>query len=197
MTITVKTEKVGTRIYVVGNTYAIKGQLKSAGCHWDGERKQWWIGAAKANQIESIVGRLDGAKVEPSKSELADRPCTGKVEYKGRSYYVIGRSEKTGKLWLTVLDCSIDFWAAEFACKWVKRYEAREQWDGRRYSGRTETVYQTVAKIRAFIERSKSNDAAKQNGTAETKRCWECGRQFTQHDARTNDGDWSDSYCGC
>lgn len=32
---------------------------------------------------------------------------------------------------------------------------------------------------------------------AEKKRCWECGCEFTYAECRANDGDWSDSYCGC
>ena len=32
---------------------------------------------------------------------------------------------------------------------------------------------------------------------APTKRCWECGRTFTYRDAKANDGDWNDDYCGC
>lgn len=30
-----------------------------------------------------------------------------------------------------------------------------------------------------------------------TKTCWECGQEFTYAECRANDGDWSDSYCGC
>ena len=168
--VSVSTEKVGQRIYVTGNTFPIKSQLKSAGCHWDGDRKQWWIGAAKASQIASIVGKLDGKSVAPDKKELADRPCTGKVKYKGRDYYVIGRSEKTGNLWLTVLDCSIDFWAAEGECLWVKRYQARERWDGRRGNG-TVTVHQTVGGIRDFIAKSKRDDATVKSGEVPSGWC--------------------------
>lgn len=184
MTVRCQTEKVGTRVYVVGNTFAIKDRLKEAGCHWDGERKQWWIGAAKSDAIQSLVGDLDGKEVQVSKG-----PCIGKAEYKGRTYYIIGRSDKTRKYWLTTLDCAIDFWAAMDACNIVKEYHSRE------YRG--QTVHTTVASIRSFIEESKVNDASKRNGTAHTKRCWECGCAFTHADAKRNGGDWSDSYCGC
>ena len=34
-------------------------------------------------------------------------------------------------------------------------------------------------------------------GGGETKRCWECGREFTRGDAYRNEGDWNDGYCGC
>lgn len=34
-------------------------------------------------------------------------------------------------------------------------------------------------------------------GPAETKRCWECGHDFTYEECKNLDGDWADSYCGC
>ena len=30
-----------------------------------------------------------------------------------------------------------------------------------------------------------------------TKRCWECGCEFTFAQSKKGDGDWGDSYCGC
>jgi hypothetical protein len=150
----IATERVGARVYVTGNTYEIRGQLKNAGCHWDGDRKAWWIGAAKASELESLIAGLGSAPAAAQSSEqredVSGRPVYGKVEYKGRAYYVIGISQRTGKLWLTVLDGSINFWAAETACRWTKTYEPRE------YRGRRE--HQTLGGLRRFIERSREAD---------------------------------------
>jgi len=33
--------------------------------------------------------------------------------------------------------------------------------------------------------------------SAQTKSCWECGCPFTYAQCKANDGDWSESYCGC
>jgi hypothetical protein len=191
-------QAVGSRLYVAGNTFPIKDQLKSIGCHWDNDRKQWWIGKAKKSELEKIVSgssqSSSGDYVPPTADELAAKPCSGKVEYKGKTYYVVGQS-KTGKLLLTVIDCSLSFWADSSDCRWVKRYEARERTYN--YGRSRETVHQTVGSIRRFIEKSKQNDADKKSGNAETKQCWECGCSFTYHDARSNGGDWQDSYCGC
>ncbi len=33
--------------------------------------------------------------------------------------------------------------------------------------------------------------------SAPTRICWECGCRFTQAEARRNDGDWQEKYCGC
>lgn len=168
MTVTLSTEKVGRRVYVIGNTFPIKSRLKEAGCKFDPDRKQWWIGSTKADKIERIVGKLDGQEVEQDKSELSDRRCDGKVEYKGRTYYVIGRSDRKGKLWLTVLDCSIDFWAAESECRWVKRYQPQQRWGG--YGRGQVEVYQTVGRIRDFVEQEKR--ARSRNEPV----CGECGK---------------------
>lgn len=144
MTITIGTEKVKARVYVTGNTYAVRDRLKSAGCHWDAQRKQWWIGAAKSDKIESIVGKLDGKEV---KEDLSRKPLLGKASYKGRDYYVLATTPKNGgKLWLTVLDGSIDFWAATDACRWVKRYDP----DGYRQT--------TLTSIRAFVAEKKREE---------------------------------------
>jgi hypothetical protein len=178
---------VGSRLYVVGNTYSIKDRLKSIGCHWDADRKQWWIGKAKEAQLSAIVSTVAAQTtatgyVKPTPEQLAAKPCTGKAEYKGRTYYVVGYSERTGKLHLTVLDCSIEFWAAIADCKIVKRYEGRENYR----TGRTE--HQTVGGIRRFIERQKNEadaggkpdeDTYLRDGEWLTKGCAECSRRGT------------------
>ncbi len=167
--------EVGKRLYVTGNTYAIKDQLKSIGCHWDADRKQWWIGKAKQADLQKIVDGNSGASqssggyVAPTAEELSQKPCSGQVEYKGRKYYVVGQSSKTSKLLLTVLDCSISFWAAQSDCRWVKRYEARERTYN--YGRYTETVHQTVGGIRKFIERSK-HDRSDQSSSPSTDHSW-------------------------
>jgi len=156
-------EIVGSRLYVTGNTYSIKDRLKSIGCHWDADRKQWWIGKAKQAELSTIVGSVNSQTtasgyVKPTAEELSDKPCTGKAAYKGRDYYVIGYSERTGKLHLTVLDCSIEFWAPLADSTIIKRYEPRTD----RRSGRES--HQTVGGIRRFIEKSKRDEKTVKNG---------------------------------
>jgi hypothetical protein len=167
MTVTI--EKQGRRYYVRGNTYAIKDRLKDAGCKWDADARCWYTG--KKEVADKLAGtEIKQEFVPPTKDELAEKPCSGKVEYKGRNYYVVGHSQRTGKLWLTVLDCSIDFWAAESDCKWVKHYAGREDYR----SGRVE--HQTVGGIRRFIEREKSAksdgyDSHQHRNAVHTGRC--------------------------
>jgi hypothetical protein len=157
-TVSLGTEVVGKRVYVTGNSYPVKDRLKAAGCHWDGDRRQWWIGLGKEAAIAAIVGGLNGTEVK----EDSSRAVYGKVRYKDRSYYVIGTSSREAlRLRLTVLDGSLDFWVDESLCQWEKRYQARE------YRGRTE--HQTLGGIRRFIERAKQ---AERDGE---ERCAECG----------------------
>lgn len=156
-------ESVGSRLYVTGNTYSIKDRLKSIGCHWDADRKQWWIGKAKQAELAAIVSTAAAQAtasgyVKPTAEELSTLPCSGKAEYKGRTYYVIGHSERTGKLHLTTLDCSIEFWATIADCRIVKRYESRQDYR----SGRE--VHQTVGSIRRFIEQSRRDEATIKSG---------------------------------
>lgn len=154
----ITTEKVGTRVYVTGNTFSVKDQLKDAGCHWDGERKQWWIGAVKAESISKIVSEI--ATAPPVKEDLSTLRLQGQVIYKSRKYYVIGGNADRCRL--TVLDASIDFWADRSDCEFVKTYQPREVY------GRT--VYTTLQSIRSYISQMKRVESGEVEG------CAECGR---------------------
>lgn len=164
---TIEIEKVGRRFYLCGNTYAIKNELRDAGCTWDPARKQWWTG--KKDVAARFSGEIKPVEksAEEKKADLSDKNCHGQVEYKGRKYYVVGRSDRTGKLHLTVLDCSIEFWADESDCRWVKHYTPKTRWAG--YGRGNIEVYQTVGGIRNFIERERDNRKA--GGAV----CAECG----------------------
>lgn len=158
-TMNIGTETVGTRVYVTGNTYAVKDQLKSAGCHWDGDRRQWWIGKAKLSAIEGIVSGL--ASAPAPKEDISTRRVYAKVEYKGRTYYVIGESGDRCRL--TVLDGSLDFWADMSACTLLNEYPGRQVWDGRRGNG-TVTRYTTLGSLRDFIAQRKADEKTVASG---------------------------------
>jgi hypothetical protein len=168
-------EKVESRVYFSGNTYPVKDQIKRLGGHWDGDRKQWWVGAAKADEAANLVAGIKDAPA--AKTGPADKTRVhAKVEYKGRTYYVIG--ESADRCRLTVLDGTIDFWADKSACKMLKEYTPREQWDGRHYSGRTEMVYTTLGSLRRFVARLKRQEASGVHSA--------CGR----NDCRRLSGEW-------
>lgn len=136
-------EKSGSRLYFAGNTFPLKDAIKKIGGHWDGDRKQWWIGTAKQSDAEALVAN---AEANPGKGAPSDDARVyAKVEYKDRNYYVI--AEGQGRCRLTVLDGSLDFWADMAACKLVKTYQPRE----RTFRGRTTTSYTTLGSIRRFV----------------------------------------------
>jgi hypothetical protein len=180
------TEKIGRRIYITGNSFAVKDRLKSAGAHWDRDRRQWWIGLGKESAIASIVQSADEAPAkrdEPTRDDVHNRPCTGKVEYKGRTYYVVGRSERTGRLWLATLDASIHFWADEAACRWVKHYRPRESG----YGKWARTEYQTLGSIAKFSAEARQ---AKESGE-----CAACKRREAAGRSRPYSGHGDYDYC--
>lgn len=160
-------EKTGARIYFLGDTFAAKDKIKSMGGHWDGDRRAWWVGSAKADEAAALVASLSAAPAAGNTQERAkvgdDAKVVAKAKYKGRSYYVLWMgtcSSGAEKARLTVLDGSIDFWADLAQVEITKRYQPRE------YRGRTE--YTTLGSIRRFIERQSK---------PETRRgeCTECG----------------------
>lgn len=51
-------ERVGGRVYFGGDTYPAKGQIKGIGGHWDGDRRQWWVGAVKLAAAQQLVAEL-------------------------------------------------------------------------------------------------------------------------------------------
>ncbi len=147
------------RIYFAGNTFPIKDKIKALGGHWDGDRKMWWVGSAKAAEANALIAELAGSAASPASTDKPkvsdDSKVVGKATYKGRSYYVLwmGRCNSGAeKAHLTVLDGSIDFWADLAACEITKRYSPRE------YRGRTE--YTTIGGLRRFIEKARRVEAS-------------------------------------
>ena len=224
-------ERVGGRVYFGGDTFAAKSQIKEIGGHWDGARRQWWVGAAKLAAAQELVAELaapvmvatDGSRAAAASVGLdpdtpagvvadamqeaghrgadsvrtggrAQRPAgevrlTGKGTYQGRTYYV-GPQTRDGQ---RVLICGLPREDGTYYERWVpaaevtitRTYEAREVWDGRRYSGRTELRYQTLGGIASFIRRQQQRThearADEHRGTPTP-----CGRR----DCRALRGQW-------
>lgn len=128
-------ETSGRRHYIVGNTYSIKDQLRSAGCHWDGDRKAWWTG--HLDVAMKFAGKSDESEA-PSRPEgdtlTEDSKIAGKATYKGKQYILVWEGEtKRGRACkLAFADGSKVFWAEASEVQISKRYEARE------YRGRVE-----------------------------------------------------------
>lgn len=64
-------ERAKARVYFLGDTYPIRGDIKALGGHWDGDRRAWWVGAAKLAQAEALVASI-GATPTRESAALAD-----------------------------------------------------------------------------------------------------------------------------
>lgn len=154
-------EQVGQRLYFRGAPFAAKDRLKSLGAKWDADARCWWIGAAKRLGAETLVADLNAAPAAdaPAKSDAPaeDNRVYAKVSYKGRNYFVV--ADTGTRVRLTVLDGSVHFWADKSACDLVREYKGRDQWDGRRNSGKTVTVYTTLESLCRFVDSQRSAEA--------------------------------------
>lgn len=208
-------EKAGARLYFVGNTFGCKDKLKSLGCHWDGDRRAWWIGAKKEAEARALLAELNGVVVTAAasvglasntpaaivagkledegrdseaaavlaaatapqpKEDPANIRLTGKGRYKGREYYAGSKTHDGLRVrLLTLPDANgnyLDFWADTAEVERTKTYEPRQVWDGRRYSGKTRTVYTTLGSIADFIAEQR---AARANGEPVCAGCGKAG----------------------
>jgi hypothetical protein len=154
-------ERIGGRVYLLGDTYPHRDAIKAAGGNWDSGRRAWWMGAAKLPAVQELVARLEATPAPPIVIGEGSR-IVARARYKGRYYYVLwmgALADGAQKAHLTVLDGSIDFWADLGACEIMKRYPPRE------YRGRA--TYTTLGSIRRFI-------AQQSNRITRQGRCTEC-----------------------
>ena len=109
--------------------------------------------------------------------QAAQRPAdevrlTGKGTYQGRTYYLGARTKDGQRVLILGLprpDGSyFERWVPAAEVTVTKEYQPRQVWDGRRYSGRTVTKYQTLGGIARFL-RDQKNPATRRGC------CTECG----------------------
>lgn len=166
------TETVGQRIYIVGNTFAVKEKIKAAlRPNFDDDRRQWWVGTGKRAQVEKLIAELN-AQPPPGQSSAESEPYTGavvgKAKYNGRDYFVrwAGRTTRGSDAFhLVTGDGKLSFWKDAAECQWTKQYEKRGRFgklDPERGS------YPTLAGIQRFKERNARE--AKATGID----CWKC-----------------------
>lgn len=164
MTITLQT--VGRRVYLIGNTYPVKDQIKSGGGKWDADRKAWYVGVQRKALAEELAGKaINGlasqAQVERENGiSTSARIIKGRAQYEGRAYYVLAVGHTAeGKRYvkLAFRDGSRVFWARNPEAVTVR------------------TTYETptsIDSLRAYAEHRRAEDA----GEAE---CPVCARYCT------------------
>lgn len=156
----------GRRLYLVGNTYPVKDQIREAGGKWDPDRKAWYVGVQRRERAEQIVAAVASAPTTEAPRGDAQAPgleativCRG--TYHGRSYYVAGRVERGRTRWddavravesrdgsrvlLYFRDGSRQFWAPTAEVTTAHAYG----------QGRGSTI----GAIRAYAERMRSAEA--------------------------------------
>jgi hypothetical protein len=151
--------------------------------------------AARADQLEEQGRASEARAAREAKEDVSACRVYAAVTYKGRRYYVI--AEQCDKVTGDPLRCRLAtldeggpvFWADCPACELVKRYEGRERWDGRRYSGKTVTVYPTVGSLREF------RDQQQQARASGEPVCAECGRAGGELVADLEDGQLKHPHC--
>jgi len=190
----IQIQEEGARLYIAGNSFPIKDSIKAAGGHWDADRKQWWVGKVKKETIEKAIEKASAAPEVGPESKVK-----GKVEYKGKKYYVLATAKDGQSYKVCTLDASLVFWCkVENGAKLVKTYGREVGFRG--YSSyararQNDIEYPTLKSIAEFIKDAPDRQVREAN--APTKVCWECGCAFTKRHASEHGGDWSDSYCGC
>lgn len=161
----IKLSHEGRRIYILGNTYPIKESIKSAGGNWDGDRKAWWVGSSKKEAIEKAVANMSASHAEDESEELKSGRVhvKGKVEYKGRKYYLMAESRDGSCFKVCPLDGAFSFWAkTDAGAKIIKRFQESR----------------SLLSIRRFIEDGKRLEKKSAHGDAGWRNngCAECRR---------------------
>ena len=165
-------ERAGARVYALNTPFDARAALKRIGCHWDADRRAWWIGAAKAAELEKLVAGLAAAPAADAKpaGPSDDSIVRAKVKYKGRTYFSVAEAAGRTRCLITTLDGSWHGWVDMAACELVKEYHGREERGAYgRPTGRT--VYTTLGSIRRFVEEQR---AAEAKGVPA---CAECGKR--------------------
>lgn len=185
--ITIQTE--GRRSYIAGDTYPHRDAIRNLGAHWDAARKMWWTAkreaaaqlAAQINQAPAAAQSQSGNKTP---RDGLDSVVAGRVEYKGKTYYLAGRTERGDTHWddsvravqtqdgakvlLYFRDGSSQFWAPREQVRMVKSYDRP----------------QTIRGLREYAARAKQGGGGKledgyyygRGGEVLASGCGECSR---------------------
>jgi hypothetical protein len=123
------------RIYLTGNTYPVREEIKAAGGKWDPERKAWWVTPDKRPamlRIAAKVRHLPKAQRGPKFPPGNHDPVIGEARLANdnRNYLIgwMGRLKngpKAGALFakLITLDGTRSFWKTGKEIRILRRFE--------------------------------------------------------------------------
>lgn len=121
-----------SRVYLRGNTFAAKDQIKAAGGHWDADARAWWIGKTKLAEAQRIAAAPVAASATTERKPETvsdDTVIVGKASYKGKSGYLVlwtGTTSRGQAAKLAFRDGSKIFWANLSEVCIEKRYHCHE-----------------------------------------------------------------------
>jgi hypothetical protein len=113
-------QKEGRRVYLLGNTYPVKDQIKSGGGKWDAEKKAWYLGVQRKALAEELAGQATAGLQQRAQAErengISTSACVikGRAQYEGKTYYILAiGTTAEGKQYakLAFRDGSRVFWA--------------------------------------------------------------------------------------
>lgn len=87
---------LGRKLYVIGNTYPIRNELKGIGAQWDAAEKAWFVGAYRRAQLEALLSTPSASA--PAQDALP-APSGKLVPVTGNTYPVRDRLRALGASW--------------------------------------------------------------------------------------------------
>lgn len=73
-------ERIGRRSYLRGDTLAVRGYIRSQGCHWDADQRAWWIGSDEDAQRIASSALSQPAEAAPKKRITHCLGCGGYLD---------------------------------------------------------------------------------------------------------------------
>lgn len=183
---TIEIQQDGRRLYLRGNTYPVKDQIRSAGGKWDHDQKAWYVGVQRREIAEQIVSRCAAVPTPPAErpaETLAEdaREIGGRATYHDRPCYVIGRVVRGRTHW----DDQVALVRSTSGkLKLASRDGARVWWVPES-EVRVDKQYPRLASIRSLREyAAQAKDREDRNGCGcschESPQC-QCGRGFCHY----------------
>jgi hypothetical protein len=165
----VEIAEAGARVWVRGDTYALRGALREAGAHWDPDARAWWVARAKRATIERVVAAAPTPTDTPRRQEAPgpEAVVAARARYRGRACYVAGRSVQPDgvapiatadgrRMLLYSWDGARQWWADAEAVEVVRRYRQPR----------------TIEELAAYAEQARQRE-----GHRDPLACPYCGRR--------------------
>lgn len=164
----------GRRVYIKTEYgESVVALLKALGAKWDPESKRWWIGAVKKKEVEAALAEASQKQLTEKEPTSANEPDSSrvlaKINYKGKSYFVVVESPEKGRCKICRLEGS-SFWVDMADCELIKTYYPRPE---RNFRGKPtgRFLHTTLGSIRSFVKQQREAEARGEQA------CSSCGKR--------------------